>query len=300
MSLSACGRHTSSAGPRLSKCCRQAVRAPTTRARPVKAAAAAAAMQDWTIVGSGRVGQALAEMGENDTVVRRGQMVEGPQGPIVVCTRNDALEDVVNATPEERRRDLVFIQNGMLQPWLAERGLEQNTQVLVYFAVPKAGATPEDGKTDANPEGLTAAWGLHAEAVATRLHANNLACKVLEKDAFQRSMLEKLIWISSFMLIGTKHKVNVGEVESKHTDEVAGLMKELGGVGGAELGVQLDDKFVERLLAYARSVASFPTAVKEFYWRNGWFHRITERETAAGKPDPFPTHTALLQEVGAI
>ena len=37
-------------------------------------------------------------------VIRRGQMVEGPEGPIVVCTRNDALEDVVNATPEERRR----------------------------------------------------------------------------------------------------------------------------------------------------------------------------------------------------
>lgn len=31
-------------------------------------------------------------------------MVEGPEGPIVVCTRNDALEDVINATPEARRR----------------------------------------------------------------------------------------------------------------------------------------------------------------------------------------------------
>lgn len=51
-------------------------------------------------------------------------------------------------------------------------------QVLVYFAVAKSGATPEDGKTDANPEGLTAAWGLHAETIATRLHANGLACKV--------------------------------------------------------------------------------------------------------------------------
>ena len=51
-------------------------------------------------------------------------------------------------------------------------------QVLVYFAVAKQGNKPEDGKTDTNPEGLTAAWGLHAEAVASRLHANDLACKV--------------------------------------------------------------------------------------------------------------------------
>ena len=28
--------------------------------------------------------------------------------------------------------DLVFIQNGMLEPWLAERGLEDNTQVTSF------------------------------------------------------------------------------------------------------------------------------------------------------------------------
>lgn len=112
--------------------------------------------------------------------------------------------------------DLVFLQNGMLQPWLDSRGLGDNTQVtrgrgaatgnvpsfmygravqlcllclcvclgyicllgreahvqsqltgscqhrvcwlqvLVYFAVAKLGDTPTDGKTDVNPEGLTA------------------------------------------------------------------------------------------------------------------------------------------------
>lgn len=45
---------------------------------------------------------------------------------------------------------------------------------------------------------------------------------------------------------------------------------------------------------------SLLTSWMQFYWRNGWFHRITERETAAGKPDPFPIHTARLHEVGAI
>ena len=55
--------------------------------------------------------------------------------------------------------DLVFLQNGMLQPWLDSRGLGDNTQVLVYFAVAKLGDTPTDGKTDVNPEGLTAGKG---------------------------------------------------------------------------------------------------------------------------------------------
>jgi hypothetical protein len=56
--------------------------------------------------------------------------------------------------------DLVFLQNGMLQPWLDSRGLGDNTQVLVYFAVAKLGDAPTDGKTDVNPEGLTAGESL--------------------------------------------------------------------------------------------------------------------------------------------
>ena len=52
--------------------------------------------------------------------------------------------------------DLVFIQNGMLQPWLDSNGLGGNTQVLVFFGVAKKGEKPTDGKTDVNPEGLTA------------------------------------------------------------------------------------------------------------------------------------------------
>lgn len=55
--------------------------------------------------------------------------VQGPPGPIIVCTRNDDLQGVVDATPEDRSKDLVFTQNGMLQPWLDARGLGDNTQV---------------------------------------------------------------------------------------------------------------------------------------------------------------------------
>lgn len=51
-------------------------------------------------------------------------------------------------------------------------------QALVYFAVPKKGAKPTDGKTDANPEGLTGVTGKHAQAFANRLAAGDLSCKV--------------------------------------------------------------------------------------------------------------------------
>ena len=61
--------------------------------------------QPFVIVGGGRVGQALADMGSGaDVLVRRGEAVSGPPGPIVICTRNDDLQAVVDATPPERRQ----------------------------------------------------------------------------------------------------------------------------------------------------------------------------------------------------
>jgi hypothetical protein len=101
----------------------------------------------------------------------------------------------VAATPAARRGDLVFLQNGMLQPWLEANGLTDATQVLVYFAVAAKGDAPTDGVTDLNPEGLTAAHGRHADAVAARLRGAGLSCHVLDKQAFDACMLEKLVWI---------------------------------------------------------------------------------------------------------
>jgi len=262
---------------------------------------ASAAVTPAIIVGKGRVGQALLDMGAGeDVILGRGEAIAGPEGPIIVCTRNNDLQGVVDATPAERREDLVFIQNGMLQPWLDAAGLGDNTQVLVFFAVAKLGDKPMDGKTDVNPEGLTAAYGKHAQNVADRLARDGLSCKVLDQEEFKKAMLEKLIWISAFMLVGAKHGGTVGDVEAKHTADVTALINELAAAGAAELNVTLDDGVVDRLNAYARTVAHFPTAVKEFEWRNGWFYAISERALQAGKDDPCPMHTAWLKEVGAI
>lgn len=57
-------------------------------------------------------------------------------------------------------------------------------QVLVYFAVAKKGDLPSDGKTEVNPEGLTAAYGKHAQAFADRLATQDLSCKVRNHTNF--------------------------------------------------------------------------------------------------------------------
>jgi hypothetical protein len=58
--------------------------------------------------------------------------------------------------------------------------------VLVYFAVAKKGEKPTDGKTDVNPEGLTAAYGKHARVFSDRLKAAGLSCKVSRRLAARR------------------------------------------------------------------------------------------------------------------
>lgn len=45
--------------------------------------------------------------------------------------------------------------------------------------------------------------------------------QVLEKGVFEKQMLEKLIWISAFMLVGARHPgATVGAVEKEYRSEV--------------------------------------------------------------------------------
>ena len=103
------------------------------------------------------------------------------------------------------------------------------------------------------------------------------------------------------MMVGALNGgVTVGDVESKHADQLRALVNELCAAGEAALGVKLAPGAFDRLAAYGRTVAHFPTAVKEFEWRNGWFYALSEAAAAQGKPDPLPLHTAGLKELGVI
>lgn len=257
------------------------------------------------IVGGGRIGSLLYDLGGGcgDVLMKRDDPfpTSPSEGPIYVCTRNDALADVVAKTPESRRSDLVFLQNGMLGDFLEEQGLPEASQVLVYLAVAKLGEPATDGVTEVNPEGLTSATGKWAEAFQARLAAGKLTCHVKQGDDYVKAMLEKHVWICAFMLTGALHEgITVGEVEAEHKEELRAIIAELSAAGAAKLGVTLDAGVFERLEAYARTVAHFPTAVKEFSWRNGWFHAISEAEMAAGNADPMPLHSAGLKTLGVV
>ena len=193
------------------------------------------------------------------------------------------------------------MQNGMLGAFLEKNELADATQVLLYLAVAKFGEKPTDGITELNPDGLTAATGKWASTFATRLRNGGLKCRDLVGDAYTEAMLEKHVWICAFMLVGALNGgITVGEVEKEHSDQLRAVVTELCAAGEAALGVKLAPGAFERLAAYGRVVAHFPTAVKEFEWRNGWFYAITEAAVKDGKADPCPLHTAGLKELGVV
>lgn len=145
------------------------------------------------IIGGGRIGALLEEAGCCRVLKRDDSISAEESGPIIICTRNDALDGIVDDCPEHRREDLVFVQNGYLDDFLESKGLLDNTQVLLYLSKASMEAPAVDGVTSTNPEGLTAATGKHAEAFADRLAALKLKCKVITSDEYRPAMFEKLM-----------------------------------------------------------------------------------------------------------
>lgn len=260
----------------------------------------ASSAKNGVIIGHGRIGSLLYELnGKKDTLLTsRSDDIPNIDGPIYVCTRNNDLEAIIDKCPPSKRENLVFVQNGILTPYLKNKGLEENTQALVYFAVSKLGQAPIDSITDTNPEGLTAVTGKWADDFKSRLNAADLACNVLDKELWTVAMLEKHIWICAFMAVGAKYGCSVGQVERKHSEEIRTVIGELGRTATLETEVSFPAGLDDRLCAYARSVAHFPTALKEFEWRNGWFANISFKYVVQQKEDPCPSHTAILASQG--
>lgn len=151
-------------------------------------------------------------------------------------------------------------------------------------------------------EGLTATDGKWAEELAARLNRGNLKCNLKHGDEFRAVALEKHIFICATNVIGQLNGgVNFGEVYSeKYAEQRNGLIDEMVAAGSKKVGVTLQPGTADRLAAYAASVADFPTGVKEFEWRNGWFYDISKEAMEAGEEDPMPFHNEALKTLGVL
>lgn len=243
------------------------------------------------VIGAGRIGTALARAAGCALVTRHrgGYVLDEPAGdPIAVCVRNDDLGPVLNQVPPHRWADLVFLQNGMIDPWLADHGLGGNTRGLLFFAVAERG-----GPVD--PGGVSRFTGPHANAMALWLESLGLRAEVVGRRAFAAAMLEKLIWNAAFGLLCERHGVDVGRVLGDHEPELAAVAAELAAVGRAALDIDLDDgALLTSLKAYAGTIPRNRAGLKEWRWRGGWL-------TGAARAHhvPIPTHDALVAALPA-
>lgn len=151
------------------------------------------------------------------------------------------------------------------------------------------GVDAVDGITSVNPEGLTCATGVHAEAFKEMLGNLGLKCNVVGKEDYQPAMIEKLIWISTYMLVGTaKECSSVGQAGSDHAELVQSVVTELLAASAAKENITFQPGTMERLAAYTDVVTDFPCAVKEFEWRNEYFYKLGD--------EACPIHNGLLRE----
>jgi hypothetical protein len=248
-----------------------------------------------TVVGGGRIGSLLQSANPDSTLLlKRGDAIpsDNEGTPIYLATRNDSLQTIVDECPDNRKGDLVFLQNGYLDNFLAANDLMENSQSLLFLSVPALGVEPVDGITSVNPEGLTAIVGVHGEAFKGLLGSLGLKCNVITMEEYRPAMFEKLIWISTYMLVGTaKQCKSVGQAQSDHTDLVQSVITELTNAVSAKEGITFSEGTIERLAAYTDVVTDFPCGVKEFEWRNEYFYKLKD-----GEEEACPIHNGLLSE----
>ena len=128
---------------------------------------------------------------------------------------------------------LVFTQNGMLRPWLAQRGLGECSRGLLFFAVPSRGAPLEPG-------GESPFVGSQAQAVVEWMGNIQVPASAPGATAFAVTELEKLLWNCCFGLLCEHTDASVGTVVDEHDALLTQLADELLHLGMPAFGLDLD------------------------------------------------------------
>lgn len=201
----------------------------------------------------------------------------GPAMPMLVCTRNDDLPAVLTQVHPSRHPDLVFVQNGMIRPWLDAHGLGENPRGVLWVAVPKRADSPVPG-------GQSPFMGRHAALLADLFQRNGVDAAAVDPATFAREEAVKLAWICVYGPLGSATGEKVGVLAHQHATDVRALSDELHPLLRHAPGLDLSpDALFDRLQAYSARIPHFGSAVKEWRWRNGWQLALA---AARGVPQP--------------
>eukprot|EP00913_Durusdinium_trenchii_P001216 g1119.t1 len=235
----------------------------------------------WNIVTSIFVEKALKlAMPDADMVIVEHQLQDAQDHKMLTklfkskSKSSDGIEQRLGL--EEFRK---LVETYEFRSYLQSRGIDiKNAETFFRMLVELQGETTIDATTFANAcvRMKGAATSIDLQTVHWRLTSSDLACRILRDMEFKQAYWEKNLWISAYMMVGALHGCTVGEVESTHRKEVDELIGQLAvAVSASQADVTWERLLLcDRLAAYARSVAHFPTAVKEFEWRNGAFYEM--------------------------
>jgi ketopantoate reductase len=237
------------------------------------------------VVGAGRIGRALLRGAPHDvTLLDRttgwNALDREPGEPVVLAVRNDDLDSVLARVPERRRSDLVFVQNGALREFLADRALAAATRGVLYVLAEREAAYEGDTRTP--PIARTSFFsGRHAPRVADVFARAGMPALVVDRDAFGERELEKLVWLAAYGPLCEALALPVGAVGEAVPDALVALVAELGTVVARAWDVPVPDTLLERAVAWSDAIPHYRAAVKEWPWRNGW---IATQATRLGLP----------------
>lgn len=267
------------------------------------------------IVGGGRMGNCLKDMGKGeDVIITRGGQIPlvlpevGAEFPVYVCVREDDVEEVIRSCPKEKVDDLVFVQEGNMELLLKKYGLcgNDNTQAILNFNVVQKGSRPQNCRVEMEPDsfgqpkyaGETVVCGKWGDALKARLERSSIPCEKLYYRDWRRHMFEKVIFDSVFNLVGLLHQEQtIGEVGKYYFGEVEDMIYEINGALRGAFALTLLYGVEERLLAYSQgmNMEYKKSEVSNFKWRNGFIYSMAEMARKVGFDDPTPMHTEYLE-----
>lgn len=222
------------------------------------------------VIGAGRIGKAFKLLDPNVILISRDEnweyVQEKQKGPILLAVRNDDIEGVLNKVHSDNLDKIVFLQNGMLSPWLSQKGLGSNSRGILYFAVATKGDKPVCGTEQSIFSGDL------AEEIVDWLNGIKIPAKKVSNQELKSVEMEKLIWNSAFGVLCDAYGVSVGNVLEKHFDCFKKVVHELYVIAqNYQDLISSEEGLIQNLILYTKTVANYQAATKEWDWRLGWF-----------------------------
>lgn len=220
-----------------------------------------------SVIGMGEVGTRLATglrnagVATNPVTRDRGwtAALEDDDGPLLICVREESLEDVLDRLRNVDGRRIVLVQNGWIRPQLLT--LQEATRGLIWFT------SKGDFFKVLRPSPFTGPW---AEALSRALEAGGVAAEEVDAASFDRLDAEKMGFNCVVGLPLAVHGLSLGDYLSTLEHEARKVFTEAVTVCSHALNTSADNDVWDDFVRSAAPLEWVKTSkAKALEFRNG-------------------------------